>query len=60
MTPQQLEQLAWHQQLIEAHHVCVLGIKYPEIVAPSAVQEAREMIEVCARTPMRAEPEVQA
>jgi hypothetical protein len=52
MTPQQLEQLAWHQQLIEAHQVCILGIKYPDIVADSAVEEAREMIEACARSPM--------
>jgi len=57
MTPQQLEQLAWHQQLIEAHHVCVLGIKYPEIVAQSAVDEAREMIDACARSPMNFSPE---
>lgn len=53
MTPQQLEQLAWHQQLVEAHQVVILGIKYPEIVAQSAVDEAREMIDACARSPIR-------
>ena len=52
MTAHELEQLAWHQQLIEAHQVAILGIKYPDIVADSAVEEAREMIEACARSPM--------